>query len=306
MSGNNNNDNDNDTDDQVMDEAVASALIEQVAALIAAIPVLDSTMFLSHAEHALAVAIRRAVEADDRLINLTDMEYGQYALTCADESMECICERVYTMQAFRREYGILDTVDDGTHLFHEFTLQHPGVILTVDYLHSTQNYIVVRDLAAWYPKRAKTLTEVRIMMGGEYYLFQCRNAHFMAIRNGMTSMNECRDATMENISFEGMERILHELIRPYPKNQRETFFLNSPECCNLLYGLLKRFLPEKITKSFQMGHQIQGMEYQRIDGLYKTPTPEIARQKVVLRVYDILQLRHRNQKTFSLENCVTF
>lgn len=294
----------NSNNDQAMSEAAAASAL--VGALISATAALDSTMFLSHAEYDLAVAIRLAVEGDARLTNLTDMEYVQYALTCAEETMEGILGRVYTMQAFRHEYNILDTVADGIQLFNDFTLQHPGMILTVDYLQSTQNYIVVRDLAAWYPARPKTQAELRILMGGSYYIFQCKNPNFTAIRNGMTSMNECMDATTENFSYEGMERLFHELIRPYPKNQREAFFLNSPEICNMIYSLWKRYLPEKITRAFQMGHQVQGMEGHRIDELYKTPTQEIARKKVVLRVYDFLQLRYHNQATFSLANCVRY
>jgi hypothetical protein len=57
------------------------------------------------------------------------------------------------------------------------------------------------------------------------------------------------DVTMENISFEGMVRLLHELTRPYPQLQREAFFLNSHELSNILHGLSKRYkyLQEKTT-----------------------------------------------------------
>jgi CRAL/TRIO domain len=296
-----NSSNSNATHYQVMNEAVTMALVDAIANL-------DTTMFLSHAEYDLAVAIRQAVEANEHLTNLTDMEYVQYALTVvsAQETMDSILERIYMMQAFRREYNIQDTAADGIQLFNDLTLQHPGWILTIDYVASTQNYIAIRDLAAFYPSRPKTPVELRIMMGGMYYIFECMNPNFTAIRNGMSSMNECMDVTMENFSYEAMEKLLHELIRPYPKNQRGTFFLNSPEMINVFFSMYKRFLTEKITKTFQMGHQVEGMEGRRIDELYKIPTPEIAREKVVLRVYDFLQLRYLNRATFSLANCVKY
>ena len=123
-------------------------------------------MHLSQTEVARAKAIKTAVEASQSLINLTDFEYAQYALTTGNETIEEVCERVSRMQAFRHQYRLEDTLAEGVVLVHQMTRQHPGVYLAVSLLRACQNYLLVEDCAAFVPP--KTDEEVRLSNSNQH------------------------------------------------------------------------------------------------------------------------------------------
>ena len=50
-----------------------------------------------------------------------------------------------------------------------------------------------------------------------------------------------------------------------------------------------------------MDHKIEGYEGRRLDVLYKQPTQEAAHQKMILKVFGLLQQRQQNESSFSLD-----
>ncbi len=259
-------------------------------------------MTLSRAEKARSLQIKAAVEADSRLHSLTDFEYVQYALTCANEDLAQICERVYLMQAFKEEYQIVDEAVQGIHIFYELLQLLPGYMLAIEYLPSTRNYIKITDMAAIDPSRVKTHEQFRVFLGGLFYTFRCLNPTFEAMRTGISSMLECQGASLEQFNYAFVEKAAVELLHAYPKNVKEVFFLNSSTVANLVYACIKRFLPQRIQKVFKLGHKTDGMhEGDRLDSLYLTPTPEHAQERMVRQVLNLLALRYQNQQDFSLD-----
>jgi hypothetical protein len=157
------------------------------------------------------------------------------------------------------------------------------------------------------PSRAKIPAELGIKMGGSYYIFQCKSAHFTAVRNESTSMNEsCMGAAMESTRFDGIEiLILHELMRLYPKPQREVFFSTHPKYATYFIVCGSGTYLEKITKSFDTGHQVEDMEGHRIDGLYVPSLRDCLTKGRPESLWHLkLHLRYHTQATFSLANCV--
>jgi CRAL/TRIO domain len=263
----------------------------------------DPTMTLSLAEKARALQIKAAVEADPRLSTLADFEYVQYALTCADESLEMVCQKVHLLQAFKQEYQILDEAVQGCQAFHELLHLQPGYMLAVEYLPSTRNYIKIADMAAFQPSRVQTKGQWGIFLGGLFYIYQCLNPSFEAMRTGISSMLECEGASMDTFNPGLLEKTASELLQFYPKNVKEVFFLNSGTAANLMYACLKRFLPKRIQQMIKLGYKTDGMhEGQRIDSLYLTPTPEKAQERMALKVLQLLALRYQNQRAFSLDD----
>ena len=263
--------------------------------------VMDTTMQLSIAEINRALEIKRAVEADDRVVPISDFSYVQYALTSGEESIECICERVYLMQCFREEYRIHDTVNEGVDLILAATVNHPGYLLAVEHLVSTQNYARILDLAAFYPSSVKTDENLRVVMGYNYYVWQAVFPNFQAIRNGMTTIVECMDTTFDNFDHDVLEKLMVHLYKPYPKNQLEFFFVNSPTVVNIIWGLMKRTVPFRERRKYILGHHVPGFEGRRIDALYKLPNEDVARVRLLNSVLFLLRLREKNEVSFSLD-----
>ncbi|CAB9529296.1 expressed unknown protein [Seminavis robusta] len=258
-------------------------------------------MRLSQAELDRAMAIKEAFQNDERLGGIpSDFMCVQYALCTADETLEFICQRAFLMQCFMEEYRIADTIEEGIDLFHQYTIQHPGNFLAVEYLPDQQNYFVITDGAAFYPSTIKTDDQWRTWIGSCYYWWQATFPDFQAMRIGHTQMWECDGASFDNFDANLAEKA-KDLMLAYPKSQCAIYFLNSPTVVNIFWALWKRALPERERKTFILGHSIPGWEGQRIDSLYKQPTAEAAREKMVLNVYDFLQLRAKNEREFSLD-----
>ncbi|CAB9515744.1 expressed unknown protein [Seminavis robusta] len=258
------------------------------------------TMLLTEEERNRALEIKAAVEADDRIRNLSDFEYVHYALTrkSPEETMESLTHRVYMMQCFREEYRIQDTFEEGLELIHQYTQQQPGLVIDVQLLASSYNYLSVEDFAKFNPRAVKTHEDYRIFTGGSFYMLQARQPNFAAIREGMPSMVECEGASFANFDSHVTERYQHEFFLHYPYKMKEVFLLNSPTVVNVFFALIKRFLSEETAKAFHLGHQVEGLEGQRIDTFYNTPT-----RNMIRKVLEALQIRYKNQEEFSLAQC---
>ena len=262
-------------------------------------PTTDTTMMLLTEEIVRARAIRAAAN-EHNLKALSDFEYVQYAICTPDESIEKVVERMTMMQAFREEYKIQDTVEEGVQVINQLTLDQPGMFLSIEQLAASQNYAVVLDAAAFLPARIQTPEQYRTFLAAFYYCFQLKNCQFQAMRNGASSLVECMGTTTENLDPTFLERFQHELYRWYPKLRRETFLLNSPSVVNCAYGLFKRYMSPNHKKTLRLGYQILGYEGQRIDSLYKMPTAEAGRQNLLSSVNRFLHTRYHNQSEFRL------
>ena len=116
----------------------------------------------------------------------------------------------------------------------------------------------------------------------------------------MSSLFECEGASDQNFDEKFQEQLVAELLLSYPKRYRELYFVNAPMIVNTAYGLLKRHMTQNMKDTFFLGHQVDGMEGRRIDVLFKTPTPEMARQHMVNNVRQLLLARYQRQATYVL------
>ncbi|CAB9520735.1 expressed unknown protein [Seminavis robusta] len=260
-------------------------------------------MQLSVDEITRALRIKASILCDSRLKEESDFVCVQYALAAhAEDSLEEICHRIYLLQCARSEYQILDTVEQGVQLAHQYTLQHPGMWLDVSYMAATKNYCKIQDLAAFRPsEQIKTDEHRRIFLLGNYYMWNCLLPDFQAIREGWTYLSECDGVGSELLDPIATEIIMHHLWQGYPKNIKEMFFYNSPTVINIFWSLCKKFMPKHKERCIHLDCNPEALSGIRLDALYKTPTKEEARVKLIQTIGNQLQLRRQNEEKFSLE-----
>lgn len=304
MESNNNNNNNNNpanvNHEAVLMAAIVQELINQGGGSL--LQPVDTTMLLQPDEMSRAVEIKLAAAERPDLKPLSDFEYVHYAICTSGESMEEVLYRMEMMQAFKEEYGIQDTVQQGIEMMDQLTrVDQPGFLVSMEYLPSSQNFLSVTAWCNLIPGRCKTDEQWRVFIGSMYYKYQAKFNQFLSIRNGSTSMVECMDTTMEkNCDIRFYERFMHELFRFYPVNPKEMFFINSNSGVNFVMGMWQKWMRPDMRSSVQLGHQIRGLEGQRVDVLYKTPSEEVARQHMLTRVASFLNNRYQNERTFSL------
>lgn len=280
----------------------ARVLAAPVANLVHPAAKEELTMALTVAEINRAWEIKVAAHSRGDLKPLSDFAYVQYAICTLDEPMEVVLQRMAMMQAFREEFNIQDTMEDAMKTLHQHTIDNAGFLIAFEYLRSSQNFLSVEVWPKLFPERISRTSETyRTWIAAMYYKFQAKSCQFRAIRNGPSQIGECLGTNMiENCQLEFFENYMHRFSRWYPRKQHEFFFLNSPACVNYVLSGIKKFLNPQITKKILLGEQIVGFEGRSIEDLYNTPTPEMARQRVLQVIHQYLQLRWDNEEAFQL------
>ena len=231
---------------------------------------------------------------------LTDFDCLHYAIVAClhNEPMEVTLQHIANMQAFKEEYKIMDTMEDALETVNAFSLQHPEAMLAVEYLPASRNYLCIYDLSKIYPKQQlQTHVQMRIFMAGNYYIRACRSPNFHSIRDGTTTIIECEGATSQNLNQDISDRVLFEFACNYPTHQKEAYFVNAPMVVLMAFNLWKRHLSPNHRQTLYMDRRMPGLEDgDRVASLFKVPTPETARQRMLHNAANFMQLRLYNRQ----------
>lgn len=262
-------------------------------------------MMLTGPEIRRAYVIKQAVELDEAnndIHNLSDFEYVQYALTCEpEESLEFIVrKRIFTLQCFKEEYKVKESLEEGVTVFHQLTLTLPGLILALEKDQPNGNYVCIQDWSKLLISRVKSPDKLREFLVGHYYLYHAWNPDFRAMRLGVRNVFECEGTTFVNYDQTFFEVFMEHLYIGYPLKHQVQHFLHTPSVVNIVVGLCKRFFSPAFMDTLHIGEDLEGFDGQRIDVFFNVPTPELARQKLVQNVETSLRLRQQNQLSFCL------
>jgi hypothetical protein len=259
-------------------------------------PQSEPRMSISEQERQQALAIKRAIEEDTELENLTDFQYVQAAIIDGDD-IQAALDRVFHMQAFREEYKIRDDdFDDATYCIKAFLRQHAGVILSIAYNSDENNYVLIWDWAAFNQENLNNPESWRIMLAFIYFELNALNPDFYSIRKGIVFVVECEGFDWKKCDVKTSERGWTELLTVYPTIFRQLKYFHTGVFANLSASLMKHFLPEHIRNKIQVGCEYEG----RLDTLYLVPSLEAANNRILERLQICLKNRYENEKRFRL------
>ena len=146
-------------------------------------------MKITRQEHRLALAIREAIAASPDIDPISDMMCAQLAMI-EGENIEAALERAEQLQAFREEYGVQDTAEDGIRLFARLNSLFPCFHLCLSYNHDGGNYVMIYDMTKFDLRLLKTEEQINIWLGGSYYSQAALFPDLEAIRRGAILINE--------------------------------------------------------------------------------------------------------------------
>ena len=180
----------------------------------------NGEMALSQVEITRAMDIKSTAGQHPGLKALSDFEYAQYALCTTDESQEQVLWRMQAMQAFREEYHVHDTAEEGRRVIGQLTEQHPGFLLAILYLETDQSYISILDLESFVSSHMNNAAQFRTFIVALYYILQCNQNHFKAIRTGTSVMAECLGVDSDTFDGDFLTTTMQELYLPYPQRNK--------------------------------------------------------------------------------------
>lgn len=254
-------------------------------------------MLISNREKQQALAIKAAVNASEDIAPISDMMCAQFALIDGDDVQSAV-NRARHLQIFRDQYKIQDTLDEGAEISRAFLKHHEGHILSIAYNNPMGNYVIIYDQANFNQSVLNTdKTGWPVFLAYGWYLYHAMSPDLHSIRQGIVLIAECEGMDWMKTDMSTMSRVWEELLVAYPVGFRELKLFHTGTIANMTFALLKKILPARIHKKYNLGCQFEG----RLDAYYRIPTPEAADARVQAELESNLKKRYENERTFRLE-----
>lgn len=256
----------------------------------------DRLFHLSSEERRRALAIKAVVGSAEDLEDLPDLQYVQFALAFPDSNLEVALDRVRGLQAFRHEYKISDTFEEGMDLVSSFTQQHPNCLLSFAYDDESENYGLIYDRSRMDHQVLQADSNWRVFLGTAYYIFNslCPDHHSM--RRGIFLIAECEGTQSGRMSVDALQQCWYHFLYHLPIYYHSIRFFHTNTVANLSYQLMKPFMRDDVRNRITMGCQFGA----NLSSLYLLPTPEVATQRALERFAGFMKTRYDNQTSYSL------
>lgn len=253
-------------------------------------------MKLSAEERNLAINIKEAISTANDLDPVSDFMCAQLALIDGD-STESALERVYHLQHFREEYGILDSLADGRRRLGAFMDLTPGFHLCFADDMAMGQTVMVFDNTKFSGKEIRTEADLQLWLGATYYQCTIFTPDFDAIRKGVVLVLECEGYDWKmHAEFKTIKRVWSEIATIYPCSFQKLKYFNAGTMMNVVVSMLRPFLPRHLKNKIEVGCQFD----KRLDEVYLVPNMEEANARTLSRMEDTLRRRYENEKTFQL------
>ncbi|CAB9526576.1 expressed unknown protein [Seminavis robusta] len=255
-------------------------------------PAPPDKMSLTQQELDWCLALKQAVLEDDELEERPDLDYAHCALMARGNLSEAL-HRFRSLQEFRSEYQIHD--DDpleAWELLQQFFEQQPWFILDVNVGDET---VFVQDFSRLDPKAVDLPRDWRVFMGGFYYLLRILQPNIDIMRKGIVVIAELANMGWKNFDIEFMNRHHYHLMAFYPIQIKEVTFMHASTIGSMLHSMLKRLRGNR--DEILVGCQFEQWEGEWSD-MFKTPSPELAQQRLNDKIKRYLVHQYHNNITF--------
>lgn len=244
-----------------------------------------------------ATDIKEAINLTPGLSSISDFMCAQLALFVKDDVEEAL-ERAIQLQAFKEEYGIMDTLEDGRRFLRAFIRLFPRQVLDFS-RRDDGTSVIVQNLAQLDSSVLTTKESMRSFLGGSYYLHHALYPDFASMRSGALILVECAGMSFpDKQDFRIISKMYSELSAAYPLFAHVKSFHTS-SFYNIMASTVQRLLPRQRRPKFETGCTC---DTGRLDTIFLVPTVEIANQRVLSQLSDSLRQRYEEDLVFSLNH----
>jgi hypothetical protein len=254
-------------------------------------------MKLTREEYENAITIKELVEGLPDLDNLSDLMYVQYAIVCKDDT-EDVINRCYALQAFKEEYKILDSYEQGCR-YLDFVLKlFPRLYLSFGFdAQQDGSYMVVQDMEKFDPKAFTTPDMEDDCMRAMYYFYPMLAPDIESIRKGHVVVTECLGMGMRKDVLKYFTTFFSICCSHYPQVAHSHCF-HTGTMLNVAVSILRKILPENMRGDFQVGF----MSDDHLADVLLVPTVEAANERVLKKMKEVLRRRYDIEASFRLPN----
>lgn len=265
----------------------------------------DERMRLTKEELNLARALKSAAGRDIRIDPLSDMMYGQFAITALLEEegpvdMDSLLDQIIQLQSVREEYRILESYQGGCQAMEQCITNHlPGFVLAFTYNADLGTHTLVLDYTTFDAAILSNAKKVDTWMAAMFYMSHAASPDFDAIRNGLNIFVECEgyEWKSKRMFNRDVYKKWSELAGSYPNHIASIKHYHTGMFIKLMVLEGEKLLPRRVYEKFEVSCQLDA----RLDEVVLVPNMEVASQVVVSSLKDSLHRRFENEAHFSLE-----
>lgn len=240
-------------------------------------------------------AVKATIRNNPEIDELSDFWCSQFAIVCGVD-MDDVEQRAQALQAFREEYNVMDTYQDGCRALERFQEKCPLLFLHFGFSVPDGTYLFVYDGSELDADAFNTQEGRQIFFKAYYYVSHACFPDFATIRNGCINSAECEGMDWTKKSMFKLIRELYSTFGSAYPHTGSVMFFHTGVFFNTMAAVFLKFLPPKVRAHHQIGAIGRG----RLDALCLVPTPEVAIKRALQGMQDSLKLRYQNQDAFSL------
>lgn len=257
-----------------------------------------SKMQLSREERQWALELKRAIQDEADLDELTDYMYAQFAIVDRGDLPKSM-DRARNLQGFRENRDVRDTLKEAQTTLQRFTALLPAHLLHFFFNEHTDTWCFIVDFVKVDMGALSTPEARRTFLVGIYYLYHAVNHQFDAIRRCLFQILECggfkwRGPRMIDLNLfkEGME----DVVGIYPVTFYKKRFCNAGTILTMFWTMIRRVTPADLRDKFEI---IDNTDI-RLDEVCLVPTVEAATARILRDLNEALRRRYENEATFRL------
>ncbi|CAB9513273.1 expressed unknown protein [Seminavis robusta] len=204
-------------------------------------PRVDESMVLTSQEREWARAIKTAIESCPDLDKLSDFEYCQLAIVDKGDVAASV-DRATSLQGFRQEYDIQNTLEDALVALRNHVLLMPQSILSFCYSEAIGGYTLIADMGCCDLQLLKTEKGWKTHVAGLYYMLHAMSPDFQSIRTGITYVLEAAGFSLaSNMDFKITKKECTEVYSVYPYTINKSITSRVQVGCIFPHGRLNLF-----------------------------------------------------------------
>ncbi|CAB9523689.1 expressed unknown protein (Partial), partial [Seminavis robusta] len=147
-------------------------------------------MEISDQEREWALQIKRTVEASPELDNIPDMMYAHLAIFSQGD-LDCAVNRVFNLQAYKKEYNIVDSIEEGKRVIEKYNIQDfQGIVLSFDFDLEAGTSLLVLDPTKLDKSVFKCHRKTKELFMALYYMSQAFFPNLGVVRKGHVQITE--------------------------------------------------------------------------------------------------------------------
>ncbi|CAB9505571.1 expressed unknown protein [Seminavis robusta] len=267
-----------------------------------------STMMLTQEEQRWALQLKEAVVNRPDLDEENDMWLAQYAIVTEGDISNAL-KRIARIQAFQKQYGVNNSVEQGLEMLSKLFQLFPGGLLCLDVDPvKNEGLHVMNNGKHNYIAAMESEENWRSCMVGCYYYFLVCQPTLATIRNGHQTMGDFGSFDWDNLKLEFCYQFNLEMGELYPITFTKFLAFNTGTLANMFWSLVKNVYSKALISKLQLGCRVPLGEEDEVprslSDIYLQPSLEETNKRMLVRARQLFTLRARNEANFRLHQSI--